>query len=47
MNIWMEIGYEPEFSTREGNHNWDFWDSEIKKVLDWLPLTPIEQELGF
>ena len=42
-----EIGYDHVFSTREGNHNWDFWDSEIKKVLDWLPLTPIEQELGF
>lgn len=21
-----------------GAHEWDFWDSQIKKVLDWLPL---------
>ena len=20
-------------------HDWDFWDSQIKKVLDWLPLS--------
>ena len=21
-----------------GNHNWTFWDTYIKKALDWLPL---------
>lgn len=21
-----------------GNHDWDFWDTYIKKILDWLPL---------
>ena len=26
-----------------GNHNWDFWDTHIQKVLAWLPL-PCNQE---
>lgn len=21
-----------------GGHDWDFWDTFIKKVIDWLPL---------
>lgn len=21
-----------------GKHDWEFWDTYIKKVLDWLPL---------
>jgi S-formylglutathione hydrolase FrmB len=29
-----------DFSYEEGPgaHDWDFWDAQIKKVLDWLPL---------
>ena len=27
--IWDEEDY---------GHDWEFWDSQIKKVLDWLPL---------
>ena len=23
----------------EAGHDWDFWDSQIKKVLEWLPLS--------
>lgn len=29
-----DIYYEEE----PGGHDWDFWDRQIKKVLDWLPL---------
>ncbi|MBE5825590.1 MAG: acetylesterase [Butyrivibrio sp.] len=28
----------------EAGHEWDFWDREIKKVLDWLPLE--EKSMG-
>lgn len=42
-----EIGYEHVFSVKEGNHNWDFWDSEIQKVLRWLPITTVDKKLGF
>ena len=27
-------------------HDWDFWDSQIKKVLDWLPLDDLNMGLG-
>ncbi len=27
-------------------HDWDYWDMEIKKVLDWLPLESSDMGLG-
>ena len=46
-----EIGMEHVFSTCPGaNHNWNFWDPEIVKVLDWLPINGVggnERKLGF
>ena len=46
-----EIGMEHVFSTCPGcNHNWNFWDPEILKVLDWLPIngeSGAERKLGF
>ena len=27
-------------------HDWDFWDAQIKKVLDWLPLDGVNGGLG-
>ena len=26
------------FEKGPGAHEWDFWDTYIKKVLEWLPL---------
>lgn len=34
----LSEGIEPTYEEAPGKHNWDFWDSQIKKVLDWLPL---------
>ena len=31
-------GIEVTWDEEEYGHDWDFWDSQIKKVLDWLPL---------
>ncbi len=31
-------GIDVHFEVAKGNHEWDFWDRSIKKVLDWLPL---------
>ena len=31
----MDVTYEET----DGNHDWDFWDTQIQKVLAWLPLT--------
>jgi len=39
----------PHVQTKEPSlcpDDWDFWDSQIKKVLDWLPLEPDAQGLG-
>lgn len=31
-------GADVTWDEEDGGHDWDFWDSQIKKVLDWLPL---------
>ena len=31
-------GIEVTWDEENYGHDWDFWDSQIKKVLDWLPL---------
>lgn len=32
------LGIPFTYEEGPGDHTWDFWDPEIKKVLDWLPL---------
>lgn len=35
-----EMGYEAEFDgPGEYAHEWDFWELEIRKFMDWLPRT--------
>lgn len=31
-----EAGLSLHFEVTPGNHNWDFWDREICRVMDWL-----------
>lgn len=31
-------GVELTYEESEGNHNWDFWNEYIRKILNWLPL---------
>lgn len=31
-------GVEHTFETGSGNHEWDFWNRYIKRIIDWLPL---------
>lgn len=31
-------GFGCEYYEGPGAHDWDFWDAEIEKALDWLPL---------
>ena len=33
-----EKGVDVTWDEENCGHDWDFWDSQIKKVLDWLPL---------
>ena len=32
-----KLGFEVKWISAPGNHNWEFWDTHIQKVLDWLP----------
>ena len=33
-----EAGLEVTYEEAPGGHDWDFWNSGIRRVLDWLPL---------
>lgn len=35
-------GVAHEFVLGPGSHEWDFWDTYIKKAIDWLPLEKAE-----
>lgn len=39
-------GVDVTYIEAPGAHEWDFWDSQIKKVLDWLPLGDVKQGLS-
>ena len=32
-------GFDVAYREAPGAHDWDFWNSQIRQVLDWLPLT--------
>ena len=36
-------GVDLTYDEEPGAHEWDFWDRQIKKVIDWLPLDDAEQ----
>ena len=33
-----ELGISVEFEEYYGQHDWTFWDAQIQRVLEWLPL---------
>jgi len=33
-----ENGFDVTYEEGPGDHNWEFWDTYIKRVIDWLPL---------
>ena len=43
-DLLVENGYNITYEEGPGSHEWDFWDTYIKKVLDWLPLDPQEDK---
>ena len=34
----IEKGFDVTWAEGPGGHEWDFWDTYIEKVLNWLPL---------
>lgn len=37
-NYIKELGVDVTFEVGPGAHEWDFWNTYIKKVIEWLPL---------
>lgn len=42
----IENGAEVTYVEGPGGHDWDFWDTYIKKVLEWLPLEGPSSEVN-
>lgn len=40
------VNVEHTFEVGEGSHEWDFWDTYIKKVMEWLPLEGAASGIG-
>ena len=45
-DLLMKKGAEVTWDEEDRGHDWDFWDSQIKKVIDWLPLGEAQSGLG-
>lgn len=45
-NYLVGKGADVTWDEEKRGHDWDFWDSQIKKVLDWLPLEGENLGLG-
>ena len=39
------LGFTVKWVSAPGNHNWQFWDTHIQEVLDWLPIKNVKSEL--
>lgn len=39
-------GVDVTYVEAPGAHEWDFWDSQIRKVLEWLPLGEVNRGLS-
>lgn len=37
-NVLQELGAQVTWHEGPGGHEWDYWDREIKNILEWLPL---------
>lgn len=34
----LDNGFDVTYEEEHGNHDWDYWDRNINKILEWLPL---------
>ncbi len=42
----MDAGFDVTWDEEPRGHDWYFWDSQIEKVIDWLPLGETDATLG-
>ena len=40
------LGYDLTWEEWPGNHNWQFWDESIEKIIAWLPLGKAEEGIS-
>ena len=45
-DLFIENGMHVTYEEETGGHEWDFWDRQIRKVLEWLPLEEEKHSLG-
>ena len=45
-DLFQKAGADITYVEVAGGHDWEFWDRQIKKVIDWLPLDQEEGSLG-
>ena len=42
----LKNGFQVTYEEGPGGHEWDFWDTYIKKAIDWLPLDKASQGIN-
>ena len=42
-DLLVKNGFHVTYEEGPGGHDWDFWDTFIKKAIDWLPLDAYNQ----
>ena len=45
-DLLIENGFSVTYEEGPGGHEWDFWDTYIKQVIDWLPLAEVNQGIN-
>lgn len=45
-DLLLKNGFQVTYEEGPGGHEWDFWDTYIKKAIDWLPLDKASQGIN-
>ena len=45
-SLFTEAGYDLTWYEGPGAHEWDFWDDQIHRLMDWLPLGEASEGLS-
>ena len=45
-DLLLENGFCVTYEEGPGGHEWDFWDTYIKKAIDWLPLDDLSRGIN-
>ena len=45
-DLLIENGFHVTYEEGPGGHEWDFWDTYIKKAIDWLPLDEVSKGIN-